>query len=104
MLLCQAVEIDCEFVCVCVCVCVSVSVQGAVLINENAAKLVERYLNFQEGIAYGIDQLLEPPGLGAHCDTLENKTTYVSSAKSITLNTAAALRLTVQMLILVIIK
>ncbi|XP_036956541.1 stabilin-1 isoform X1 [Acanthopagrus latus] len=49
---------------------------GAVLINENAAKLVERYLNFQEGIAYGIDQLLEPPGLGAHCDTLENKTTY----------------------------
>uniref|UniRef100_A0A671XZ96 Stabilin 1 n=1 Tax=Sparus aurata TaxID=8175 RepID=A0A671XZ96_SPAAU len=32
---------------------------GAVLINENAAKLVERYMNFQEGIAYGIDQLLD---------------------------------------------
>uniref|UniRef100_A0A8D2ZQD1 Stabilin 1 n=1 Tax=Scophthalmus maximus TaxID=52904 RepID=A0A8D2ZQD1_SCOMX len=49
---------------------------GAVLINDNAARLVERYLNFKEGVAYGIDQLLEPPGLGAHCDSIENKTTY----------------------------
>ncbi|XP_076599998.1 stabilin-1 [Chaetodon auriga] len=49
---------------------------GAVLINENAARLVERHLTFKEGLAYGIDQLLEPPGLGAHCDTLENRTTF----------------------------
>ncbi|XP_044021475.1 stabilin-1 isoform X3 [Siniperca chuatsi] len=49
---------------------------GAVLINDNAARVVERFLNFKEGLAYGIDQLLEPPGLGAHCDTLENRTTY----------------------------
>ncbi|KAA8593678.1 hypothetical protein FQN60_009794 [Etheostoma spectabile] len=49
---------------------------GAVLINENAARIVERYLNFKEGVAYGIDQLLEPPGLGALCDSLENKTAY----------------------------
>nr|XP_020466831.1 stabilin-1 [Monopterus albus] len=49
---------------------------GAVLINDNAAKLVERYLTFTEGVAYGIDQLLEPPGLGAYCDGLENRTTY----------------------------
>ncbi|XP_049894320.1 stabilin-1 [Epinephelus moara] len=48
---------------------------GAVLINDNAARIVERYLNFKEGLAYGIDQLLEPPGLGALCDNLENKTT-----------------------------
>uniref|UniRef100_A0A3B4V8V2 Stabilin 1 n=1 Tax=Seriola dumerili TaxID=41447 RepID=A0A3B4V8V2_SERDU len=47
---------------------------GAVLINDNAARVVERYLNFKEGVAYGIDQLLEPPGLGAHCDGIENKT------------------------------
>lgn len=55
-------------------------VQGAVLINGNAAKLVDRFLTFKEGIAYGIDQLLEPPGLGAHCDKMENRITYVSSA------------------------
>ncbi|XP_027134621.1 stabilin-1 isoform X2 [Larimichthys crocea] len=52
------------------------NVVGAVLINTNAARVEERFLAFKEGIAYGIDQLLEPPGLGAHCDTLENKTTY----------------------------
>ncbi|XP_058486832.1 stabilin-1 [Solea solea] len=48
---------------------------GAIVINDNAAKVVERYMNFKEGMAYGIDQLLEPPGLGAHCDGIENKTT-----------------------------
>ncbi|XP_068171097.1 stabilin-1 isoform X2 [Antennarius striatus] len=47
---------------------------GDVLINN--ARLVERYMSFKDGVAYGIDQLLEPPGLGAHCDTVENKTTY----------------------------
>lgn len=73
---------DMTFFCLCVFVCVSVNVQGAVLINENAAKLVERYMNFREGLAYGIDQLLEPPGLGAYCDTLENRTTYVSAANT----------------------
>uniref|UniRef100_A0A3B3BDQ0 Stabilin 1 n=1 Tax=Oryzias melastigma TaxID=30732 RepID=A0A3B3BDQ0_ORYME len=40
---------------------------GSVMINENSAKLVERHLTFKEGVAYGIDQLLEPPGLGARC-------------------------------------
>lgn len=55
-----------------------VFVQGAVLVNGNAARVVERYLSFKDGIAYGIDQLLEPPGLGAHCDSLDNKTTFVS--------------------------
>ena len=70
-----------------VCVCV----QGAVLINENAARIVERYLDFKEGVAYGIDQLLEPPGLGALCDSMENRTTHVSSANTITFNTALKL-------------
>ncbi|CAJ1052034.1 stabilin-1 [Xyrichtys novacula] len=48
---------------------------GAVLINGNQAKIVERYMNFKEGVAFGIDQLLEPPGVGAHCDGMQNKTT-----------------------------
>lgn len=48
------------------------------MINENEARIVERYMDFQDGLAYGIDQLLEPPGLGAHCDSLVNRTTYVS--------------------------
>ncbi|XP_062272526.1 stabilin-1 [Scomber scombrus] len=52
------------------------TVVGGLLLNNNAAKLVERYMMFKEGLAYGIDQLLEPPGLGAHCDGIENKTTY----------------------------
>ncbi|MEQ2231320.1 hypothetical protein ILYODFUR_038364 [Ilyodon furcidens] len=53
---------------------------GSVLINENAARLVERYMAFKEGLGFGIDQLLEPPGLGAFCDSVQNKTTYVSTA------------------------
>lgn len=35
-------------------------------------------MDFEDGLAYGIDQLLEPPGLGAHCDSLVNKTIRVS--------------------------
>lgn len=58
--------------------CLCLRLQGAVLINDNEARIVERYMVFQDGIAYGIDQLLEPPGLGAHCDSLVNRTTYVS--------------------------
>uniref|UniRef100_A0A672IHS7 Stabilin 1 n=1 Tax=Salarias fasciatus TaxID=181472 RepID=A0A672IHS7_SALFA len=50
------------------------SLVGNLLINGNGARIEERFLNFRVGIAYGIDQLLEPPGLGAHCDDIENKT------------------------------
>lgn len=49
---------------------------GNILLNDNAAQVIERYMMFTDGMAYGIDQLLEPPGLGAHCDGIENKTTY----------------------------
>uniref|UniRef100_A0A3Q3AZ81 Stabilin 1 n=1 Tax=Kryptolebias marmoratus TaxID=37003 RepID=A0A3Q3AZ81_KRYMA len=55
---------------------------GAVLINEDAARLLERFMSFKEGLAFGIDQLLEPPGLGAFCDTIENKTTYVTCSST----------------------
>lgn len=51
--------------------------------NDHAARIVDRYLAFREGVAFGIDQLLEPPGLGAYCDSLENRTTYVSSSSSL---------------------
>ncbi|KAL2091603.1 hypothetical protein ACEWY4_013866 [Coilia grayii] len=47
---------------------------GGLLINNNEAKIVERHLVFDVGIAHGIDQLLEPPNLGARCDGLDHKT------------------------------
>lgn len=53
------------------------------MVNDHAASIVDRYLAFKEGVAFGIDQLLEPPGLGAYCDSLENRTTYVSSSSSL---------------------
>uniref|UniRef100_A0AAV2MM56 Stabilin 1 n=1 Tax=Knipowitschia caucasica TaxID=637954 RepID=A0AAV2MM56_KNICA len=52
------------------------SLVGNILLNGNAARVIERYLMFTDGMAYGIDQILEPPGLGAHCDDITNKTTY----------------------------
>lgn len=41
---------------------------GDILLNENNAKIIQRDLEFTEGIAHGIDQLLEPPNIGARCD------------------------------------
>ncbi|KAI5093433.1 stabilin-1 precursor [Silurus meridionalis] len=41
---------------------------GDILINGNDAKIVERHLQFMTGIAHGIDKVLEPPNIGAHCD------------------------------------
>lgn len=38
---------------------------------------MERHLVFDGGIAYGIDQLLEPPNLGARCDGLDQKQIHV---------------------------
>uniref|UniRef100_A0A8C5D8R9 Stabilin 1 n=1 Tax=Gouania willdenowi TaxID=441366 RepID=A0A8C5D8R9_GOUWI len=52
---------------------------GAVMLNDDAATLVERSMYFKGGVAHGIDQLLEPPGLGAYCDDFENKTSHVSA-------------------------
>ncbi|XP_030632865.1 stabilin-1 [Chanos chanos] len=44
---------------------------GNILIDGNNAKIVERHMVFDSGIAYGIDQLLEPPNIGARCDGFE---------------------------------
>ncbi|XP_072521836.1 stabilin-1 [Salminus brasiliensis] len=44
------------------------AVIGDILINGNDAKIIERNLQFISGIAHGIDKVLEPPNIGAHCD------------------------------------
>ncbi|XP_037653764.1 stabilin-1 isoform X3 [Choloepus didactylus] len=44
---------------------------GELMVGEDDAHIVQRYLPFEGGLAYGIDQLLEPPGLGARCDRFE---------------------------------
>uniref|UniRef100_W5UBP3 Stabilin-1 n=1 Tax=Ictalurus punctatus TaxID=7998 RepID=W5UBP3_ICTPU len=46
----------------------SQDVTGDILINGNDAKIVQRNLQFLAGVAHGIDQILEPPNIGAHCD------------------------------------
>uniref|UniRef100_A0A8C7NTQ0 Stabilin 1 n=1 Tax=Oncorhynchus mykiss TaxID=8022 RepID=A0A8C7NTQ0_ONCMY len=51
-------------------------VVGDIMVNDNMARLLDRFMMFNGGVAYGIDQLLEPPGLGAHCDGLEDRTIY----------------------------
>ncbi|ELV10375.1 Stabilin-1 [Tupaia chinensis] len=44
---------------------------GELSVDEDNARIVQRHLPFEGGLAYGIDQLLEPPGLGARCDHFE---------------------------------
>ncbi|XP_063796703.1 stabilin-1 isoform X2 [Pseudophryne corroboree] len=41
---------------------------GDILVNENSARIIQRNMEFIGGIAHGIDQLLEPPNIGARCD------------------------------------
>ncbi|XP_059572069.1 stabilin-1 isoform X2 [Alligator mississippiensis] len=41
---------------------------GELLVDNGNAKIVQRHMEFNGGIAYGIDQLLEPPNLGSRCD------------------------------------
>lgn len=47
--------------------------QGELMVGEDDARIVQRHLPFEGGVAYGIDQLLEPPGLGARCDRFETR-------------------------------
>ncbi|XP_053455327.1 stabilin-1 [Nycticebus coucang] len=46
---------------------------GELTVGEDDAHIVQRHLPFEGGLAYGIDQLLEPPGLGARCDRFETR-------------------------------
>ncbi|XP_069062191.1 stabilin-1 isoform X1 [Pleurodeles waltl] len=41
---------------------------GALTVGEENARIIRRHMEFNGGIAHGIDQLLEPPNLGAQCD------------------------------------
>ncbi|XP_045349022.1 stabilin-1 isoform X1 [Leopardus geoffroyi] len=46
---------------------------GELTVGEEDARIMQRHLPFEGGLAYGIDQLLEPPGLGARCDRFETR-------------------------------
>ncbi|XP_006876089.1 PREDICTED: stabilin-1 [Chrysochloris asiatica] len=46
---------------------------GELMVGEDDARIVQRHLPFEGGLAYGIDQLLEPPGIGARCDRFETQ-------------------------------
>ncbi|KAL4646353.1 stabilin-1-like [Arapaima gigas] len=41
---------------------------GGIVVDDGNAKIIDRHLEFNVGIAHGIDQVLEPPDLGARCD------------------------------------
>lgn len=43
------------------------------MVGEDGPRIIQRHLPFEGGLAYGIDQLLEPPGLGARCDHFETQ-------------------------------
>ncbi|OWK63486.1 Stabilin-1, partial [Lonchura striata] len=41
---------------------------GEILVGNGDATIIQRHMEFNGGIAYGIDRLLEPPDLGSRCD------------------------------------
>ncbi|KAM3848234.1 stabilin-1 [Vipera latastei] len=51
---------------------------GDIVVDNDNARIVQRYMEFNVGIAYGIDHLLEPPDLGSRCD--EFQTVEISNA------------------------
>ncbi|POI31311.1 hypothetical protein CIB84_004938, partial [Bambusicola thoracicus] len=42
--------------------------KGELLVGSGDAVIIQRHMEFDGGIAYGIDRLLEPPDLGSRCD------------------------------------
>ncbi|XP_069760369.1 stabilin-2 isoform X2 [Narcine bancroftii] len=42
--------------------------KGELYLNKSRCKIVQRYLEFNDGIAYGINCLLTPPNIGGRCD------------------------------------
>lgn len=56
--------------------------QGDILINGNNARIVARNMLFDSGIAHGIDQLLEPPSIGARCDNFSSIEIKVQNFKT----------------------
>uniref|UniRef100_A0A8C5T943 Stabilin 1 n=1 Tax=Malurus cyaneus samueli TaxID=2593467 RepID=A0A8C5T943_9PASS len=41
---------------------------GEILVGNGDATIIQRHMEFNGGIAFGIDRLLEPPDLGSRCD------------------------------------
>uniref|UniRef100_A0A8C0FC42 Stabilin 1 n=1 Tax=Bubo bubo TaxID=30461 RepID=A0A8C0FC42_BUBBB len=41
---------------------------GELLVGNSDATIIQRHMEFNGGIAYGINRLLEPPDLGSRCD------------------------------------
>ncbi|XP_078677001.1 stabilin-2-like isoform X1 [Branchiostoma floridae x Branchiostoma belcheri] len=47
--------------------------KGDLYVNEDS-KIVQRGIMFEGGVAYGIDNVLEPPSIGGRCDVMSNRT------------------------------
>ncbi|XP_029968953.1 stabilin-2 isoform X2 [Salarias fasciatus] len=69
-------------------VCGDVDNIGAIFVNDERCRIVQRHLGFRGGIAYGIDCLLTPPSLGGRCDeyttvdlTMKCRTCFTSSTR-----------------------
>uniref|UniRef100_A0A8C3Q0S8 Stabilin 1 n=1 Tax=Chrysolophus pictus TaxID=9089 RepID=A0A8C3Q0S8_CHRPC len=52
---------------------------GELLVGNDDAVIIQRHMEFNGGIAYGIDRLLEPPDLGSRCDEFVSVELQVSS-------------------------
>ncbi|KAM6468194.1 stabilin-1 isoform 1-T1 [Liasis olivaceus] len=48
---------------------------GDIVVDNGNARIVQRYMEFNVGIAYGTDHLLEPPDLGSRCDEFQTAET-----------------------------
>lgn len=53
--------------------------QGDIVVDNGNARIVQRYMEFNVGIAYGTDHLLEPPDLGSRCDQFQTVEISVST-------------------------
>lgn len=47
------------------------------------ATIIQRHMEFNGGIAYGIDRLLEPPDLGSRCDEFTLTELQVSTCEEL---------------------
>lgn len=56
--------------------------QGTLFLNDRQCKIVQRQLEFDGGIAYGIDCLLMDPSLGGRCDSFFTVDIMVSPSVS----------------------
>lgn len=52
--------------------------QGELYINDRSCRIVQRYLEFDGGVAYGIDCILTDPNIGGRCDTFISHDVSVS--------------------------